>query len=190
LSSTPSEQLEKLVRQIDELRKLHHDSPQLYKWRDEVHNFLRKQFGPISSQIRQFDSIAFSPTTFGLGMSESYFTQKYQKGLDTAETFLRSMVDQITSTSPVPPQVSSNPQGLTQTPVQPQQQEKLFVRVCPYGHEGVELLDVYSIASEKAAASPPSQAGEGLPAQRQQKQLAKGYRCVTCNIVFYVLQRI
>jgi hypothetical protein len=172
--ATVPEQLEKQVRTIEQLRKLPHDNPELYKWRDETHDILRKQFGPISSQIRQFDSIVFRPTTFGLGMPETYFVSKYQKGLDTAETFLKQLVEQLNSESP-----SSKVANI------PSPQQALSPHMCPAGHMEIDFLDVYELTSTKTR-SDPQNTGNEIPTPTQ---TARGYRCKVCQVLFYVVQK-
>ena len=100
---TKTKSLEFLQRALDtipELRQLKQDSyelsPEFQKWRRDTEVVIRETFDDRSRHVAEFDGIDYFPRNVKFREpSRNEFQAAYEKGLQTAETLLHSMLDEI-----------------------------------------------------------------------------------------------
>jgi hypothetical protein len=87
--------LRRLLDQVPELRSEGRNSPFSTTWRQNVEGTLHAFFGPDSLQLAQFRGIKFFPSSFVAGQPDSYFVKSFLNGVETAEQYLKSRIEEI-----------------------------------------------------------------------------------------------
>ena len=90
--------LERLQRSIDQIGDVSRNrrlSPVYTKWRRDTQVAIENTFGLGSRHIKDFDAVRYSPGSFSDSTPESYFDERFQKGLEEARVVLQSMIDEI-----------------------------------------------------------------------------------------------
>ena len=88
------ERLQKTLNEIPELKQMRRNSPEFKKWRRNTRVAITNTFGNKSHHITDFDDICFSPR-YPFYASESTFQEAYVNGLESAESVLKSMIEEI-----------------------------------------------------------------------------------------------
>ena len=89
------ERLRKALDQIPELKQLQRASPEFQKWRRNTQVAITNAFGNDSQHIADFNKISFSLSVFTSVTPESQFQRAYVRGLESAESVLQSMIEEI-----------------------------------------------------------------------------------------------
>ena len=89
------ERLRKALDAIPELKELRHDSQDFNKWHRNTQVAITNAFGDGSQHIADFNMISFSLSVYVSGTPESQFQRAYVRGLESAESVLESMIEEI-----------------------------------------------------------------------------------------------
>ena len=87
--------LQKSLEAIPELKLLKSGCPQFTKWRRNTQVAIINTFGSNSDHINEFNKIRYSLSVFVSGTPDSAFQRAYERGLQTAESVLASMIEEI-----------------------------------------------------------------------------------------------
>jgi hypothetical protein len=87
--------LKKLLDQIQDVRFGGRHSSDFPTWRGNVRITLAEHYGEGSLPCRQFSGISFSPSVRYNGQPESDFVNQFNSGLDQANGFLESRIDDL-----------------------------------------------------------------------------------------------
>jgi predicted nucleotide-binding protein len=87
--------LQQLLEQIPEVRASGHDSALLSTWERNVKIVLAEFYGETSLVFREFDGIWFTCQFSYQGQPKSEYTEAFNSGLDQAEGFLKSRVNDL-----------------------------------------------------------------------------------------------
>lgn len=87
--------LQRQLAKIPALKKQRHGSPEFTKWRRDTEIAVTNTFGEDTQHIEEFASISYSARFVVSGARDSYFQQAYVRGLERAEAFLQSMIEEI-----------------------------------------------------------------------------------------------
>ena len=93
-----AQSLERLNRALDalsHLKQLSHGSQEFQRWWRNTQVAIARTFGEDSAHRRSFNQIRYGPFMYVSGMSESDYQQPYLSGLSSAESLIRSMIDEI-----------------------------------------------------------------------------------------------
>ena len=118
------ERLRKMLDAIPELKQLQFDSSEFVKWRRGTRVAITNTFGIESQNVKDFNTIDFSPESFIVGMPDSVFQRAYVSGLESAAPVLESMIDEIEeywedeNQSPTPPEIQMEDEN--QSPTSPE----------------------------------------------------------------------
>lgn len=89
------ERLGKVLKEVPELQRLHHDTPSFEKWRRNAEVAVAKTFGGESGNVAEFKKIRFLPIVFTSGSLDSDIQAAYVRGLESATSVLESMLEEI-----------------------------------------------------------------------------------------------
>ena len=89
------ERLQKVLDEIPELKNLPRESPQFKQWQRNTRVAITNTFGNDSPNITDFDEIHFSLSMFFGNTPDSAFQRAYVNGLESAESVLKSMIEEI-----------------------------------------------------------------------------------------------
>ena len=89
------ERLRKALDQAPELKQSQRGSPEFKKWYRNTQVAITNAFGNNSLHIADFNKISFSLSVFVSGTPESQFQRAYVRGLESAESVLQSMIEEI-----------------------------------------------------------------------------------------------
>ena len=102
LKSEAIKRLQGALQEIPELQQQQHkparlhDSPRLNKWRRDTCAAIKHLFGDQSSHVKEFSRIMYSGVVTPFDSSpDVIWQQAYIRGLEKADTLLRSMLDEI-----------------------------------------------------------------------------------------------
>lgn len=89
------ERLKKVLNRIPELKKQPHDSSEFRKWCRDTEVAITNTFGRGADHVEDFKTIDYSLPIITSSTSESDFQKFYVMGLESAESVLESMLDEI-----------------------------------------------------------------------------------------------
>ncbi len=90
-----TKRLRNILEQIPNLKKLPYSSPEFKKWHRDTEVAIKNTFGEESSHVKDFNDIRFSVGIVVSGMPDSTFQRAYLGGLETSESVIMSMIDEI-----------------------------------------------------------------------------------------------
>ena len=93
-----SKAIERMRRALDiipQLKQLQRDSPEFRKWRRDTEVAIVNTFGDESRHIRDFTGIDYIGPISLRGTPDSALQEAYTKGLESAASVLKSMIDEI-----------------------------------------------------------------------------------------------
>lgn len=123
------ERLRKVLNGIPALKTLPSHSPEFKKWRRNAEVAIANAFERESSHVADFKKIGYSLSVFTSGTPDSEFQAAYVRGLDSAESMLESMLDEIEEYW----EEDEQPSGLSDSGVRPPKStNKVFVI---HGHD-------------------------------------------------------
>ena len=89
------ERLKKVLNRIPELKKLSYGNSEFRKWRRDTEVAIINTFGADTGHLEDFKKINFSLLGFFDSTPDSEFQAAYVRGLESAESVLESMLDEI-----------------------------------------------------------------------------------------------
>jgi predicted nucleotide-binding protein len=87
--------MQKLLEQISEIRRQGHNSAAAATWQRDLKIVLAEFYGENSHILRTFNGIWFSPGAYYDGQPESDFINAFNSGMEEAEGFLKSRVEDL-----------------------------------------------------------------------------------------------
>jgi predicted nucleotide-binding protein len=87
--------LKKLLDQIEDVRLGDRRSAAFLTWKGDVRITLAEHYGESSLPYRQFLGIKFAPSVYFNGQPESEFVMHFNSGLDQAQGFLESRINDL-----------------------------------------------------------------------------------------------
>ena len=87
--------MKRLLEQIPEIRSQGHRSSAATTWQRDVGIVLAEYYGENSHIFKTFDGIWFSPGAYYDGQPESDFVRAFNSGMEQAEGFLKSRIDDL-----------------------------------------------------------------------------------------------
>lgn len=87
--------LKKAMDQIQDMKEFSTDSSKFKKWRRDTEVAIENTFGTKGRHIKDFTRISYIPFVFGAGTTDYEFQQAYGNGLESADSVLNSMVEEI-----------------------------------------------------------------------------------------------
>ena len=90
-----TERLRNALNGIPELKGIPRHSPAFERWRRNTGVAIANTFESASSHVADFNNIRYSLMVVGLGTSDSEYQAAYVRGLESAESLLESMLDEI-----------------------------------------------------------------------------------------------
>jgi len=99
MSKTPKgevlRRLRRAVESIPPLREVRYDSQDFRRWRRDTRIALGYSFGEDSRQLKEFEALRFSPVMWSTTTPDSAFQGCYIDGLNSAQTVLESMIEEV-----------------------------------------------------------------------------------------------
>ena len=89
------ERLQKAKSEIAKLKELPRFSPDFKKWKRNCVVAIEKTFVGEEHNVEEFKNISYSPMMAFAGMSDSVYQRNYLEGLDSADSMLESMIEEI-----------------------------------------------------------------------------------------------
>ena len=89
------ERLRRVLNEVPELKKLPSHSPEFKKWHRNAQVAITNTFGSESSHGADFNKIGYSLIAFTTGTPDSEFQAAYVRGLESAASVLKSMIEEI-----------------------------------------------------------------------------------------------
>jgi len=87
--------INKALEKISELKKLPRNSPEFEKWKRNTEVAIENSFGEKSRHIKDFKHIIFSHPFLPRNTTEHHRQKLYLRDLESAESILRSMIEEI-----------------------------------------------------------------------------------------------
>lgn len=89
------ERLQKVKDEIAQLKELPRFSPEFEKWKRNCEVAIEKTFVAEKHYVDDFKAISYSPMMMFAGMSDSAYQRSYVSGLDSADSMLGSMIEEV-----------------------------------------------------------------------------------------------
>ena len=89
------ELLRRVADSVPQLMAVHRESQEFRRWLRNTEVVIRNVFGNDSNQDSEFKRILFSPPALFLHTSDQEFKKAYTDGLQSAETVIESMIEEI-----------------------------------------------------------------------------------------------
>jgi predicted nucleotide-binding protein len=87
--------INKTLEKIPELKKLPRSSPEFEKWERNTEVVIENSFGEKSRHVGDFKNISFGLVAFEVGTPKSEWEKAYLRGLESAESILQSMIEEV-----------------------------------------------------------------------------------------------
>src|SRR5215467_12566563 len=87
--------LESLVGQIHSLKTLTRYGFEYKRWQRDTEVAIRRTFGEDSRNVKDFDRVWNGPIFVTNNTPDSYFQERYIKGLENSRAMLESMVNEV-----------------------------------------------------------------------------------------------
>ena len=87
--------LQKAKGEIAPLKESPRFSPEFKKWKRNCEVAIEKTFVSEEHYVDEFKNISYSPSMAFSGMSDSVYQRKFEAGLDSADSMLESMIEEI-----------------------------------------------------------------------------------------------
>ena len=89
------QRMNRALNAVPQLQELRRGSQEFQRWWRNTQVAIARTFGEDSSHTKSFNQIRYSPIMYVSGMSESAYQEPYLSGLRSAESLIRSMIDEI-----------------------------------------------------------------------------------------------
>ncbi len=89
------ERLKNARAEIPRLKDMRKFSPEFTKWRRNTEIAIEYTFGKEGRQVDDFTKVRYSPPVYTTGTPDYVFQQSYEEGLESANTVLESMIEEI-----------------------------------------------------------------------------------------------
>lgn len=89
------ERLEKVLKEIPNLKKMERNSNEFKKWHRNVEITIANTFEDKSEYVKKFQNVRYSLIFFSTGTPKSKFQEAYVEGLDSVASMLQSMIEEI-----------------------------------------------------------------------------------------------